>query len=38
MSLLAQIRAALLENVAEDQRDAVDYAFTLALASLGLRL
>jgi hypothetical protein len=35
---LAQIRAALLENVTEDQRDAVDYAFALALASLGLRL
>lgn len=36
MTIYAMIREALLANIPEDQREAVDYAFTLALASLGL--
>lgn len=37
MSIFARLRAALLDNVPDEQREAVDYAFSLALASLGLR-
>jgi hypothetical protein len=38
MSIFARIRAVLLDNVLEEDREAVGYAFDLALATLGLRL